>query len=84
MTKRKPLSSDTRRKLDRIKKCEKCTKYLPLTSWERTKHHLIPLSEGGTNNIKNLQILCVDCHYEEHKTMLSGRGITKLAYKQQG
>lgn len=29
-------------------------------------HHIIPLSEGGTNDRRNLITLCHDCHLEQH------------------
>lgn len=28
--------------------------------------HIIPLSEGGTNDPSNIQVLCHDCHLEKH------------------
>ena len=29
-------------------------------------HHIIPLSQGGTNEISNLKFLCEDCHSKKH------------------
>ena len=29
-------------------------------------HHKNPLSEGGTNALRNLETLCIDCHNEQH------------------
>lgn len=30
-----------------------------------TVDHIKPLAEGGTNNIGNLRVLCIDCHRKE-------------------
>ena len=38
-------------------KCTKCGKKDMLEV-----HHIIPVSEGGTNEKTNLQTLCVQCH----------------------
>lgn len=32
-------------------------------------HHVLPLSEGGTNYPTNLKTLCVDCHKMRHPHM---------------
>jgi 5-methylcytosine-specific restriction endonuclease McrA len=29
--------------------------------------HIVPLADGGTNDLENLQLLCRDCH--KHKTI---------------
>lgn len=29
-------------------------------------HHVIPIKDGGTDEIKNLEPLCGHCHYETH------------------
>ncbi len=29
-------------------------------------HHTNPLSEGGSNRLRNLELLCVDCHNARH------------------
>ncbi|MEM8598942.1 MAG: HNH endonuclease signature motif containing protein [Bacteroidota bacterium] len=29
-------------------------------------HHILPRSEGGTNALRNLQLLCPNCHMEVH------------------
>lgn len=34
-------------------------------------HHVLELSEGGTNHPTNLKTLCVDCHKERHPFMKS-------------
>jgi len=45
----------------RGKKCEKCgyVGYLEL-------NHIIQVSDGGTNDDDNLEILCEDCHAKKH------------------
>ena len=42
-------------------KCEKCGVIKPLEI-----HHIIPISEGGTDDKINLQILCKNCHWLIH------------------
>ena len=32
-------------------------------------HHIVPLSKGGTNNLKNLITLCEGCHKKLHPHM---------------
>ncbi len=32
-------------------------------------HHIVPLSEGGNNELPNLQLLCPNCHRREHDEM---------------
>ncbi|MCF6311326.1 MAG: HNH endonuclease [Verrucomicrobiales bacterium] len=32
-------------------------------------HHKLPLSEGGTNELANLKLLCPNCHRREHDEM---------------
>ncbi len=34
-------------------------------------HHILPLSIGGTNEIKNLEFLCHDCHKKKHENMFN-------------
>jgi 5-methylcytosine-specific restriction endonuclease McrA len=40
--------------------CNICNQ--PLEVHEMTVDHVIPLHQHGTNQLKNLQILCKDCH----------------------
>lgn len=47
--------------------CEKCGKYRPWGKWMEI-HHIKPLADGGTNNEKNLVVLCDICHAEYHIT----------------
>lgn len=30
-------------------------------------HHIVPVSDGGSDDIKNLTVLCHDCHTEVHQ-----------------
>lgn len=34
-------------------------------------HHVLPLSEGGTNHPSNLKTLCKSCHKKRHPFMLN-------------
>lgn len=46
--------------------CEMCLKegrYVPVEE----VHHIVPLSEGGTNDESNLMSLCRSCHAKIHK-----------------
>ena len=81
--KRKLLSKDTIKRLNKIFYCQNilhrsrnCNNYIPLGSPERQKHHIIPLSKGGTNNGQNILICCIDCHYSLHQEELESRGIS--------
>lgn len=33
-------------------------------------HHILPISEGGCNHHDNLQLLCHDCHWNKHRSIL--------------
>lgn len=81
--KRKMLSSDTLRRLNKILYCQnvgkknrKCNKFIPIGSPERQKHHIVPLSEGGTNNYNNLIVCCIECHFSFHQNDFLARGLT--------
>ena len=87
--KRKLYSKDTIKKLNRIVYCQNkinknkiCGKYIPLDSPERQKHHDIPLSRGGTNNIRNILVCCIDCHYSIHKEEFEARGLTLEKFRE--
>lgn len=80
-SKRKEYSQDTLKKLDRIKKCQICGRKLSRLNPERTKHHIIPISQGGTNQFSNLQVLCVDCHYQIHEQAFQKRGISLFQFR---
>lgn len=36
--------------------------------------HILPLSHGGTNDISNLQLLCIDCHKLKTGSERTSRG----------
>lgn len=41
--------------------CEQCEKAGRLTPAEEV-HHIVPLSQGGSNDVNNLMSLCTSCH----------------------
>ena len=44
------------------------------TAYEKTHcHHVLELSEGGTNHPSNLKTLCHKCHKHRHPFMKSAR-----------
>lgn len=44
--------------------CAHCRRLVDLAGeWERD--HVVPLSEGGTEDVSNTQVLCLDCHAEK-------------------
>ena len=45
--------------------CEECKRNGKLTPSEEV-HHIIPLSEGGTNKQQHLMALCKSCHSRIH------------------
>ena len=47
--------------------CQNCgTKGGPKGNAELHAHHIVPLSDGGSNETSNLQTLCKDCHDAIH------------------
>lgn len=70
---------DTRRKIssaarDRLlvqvgHRCVRCLSDTP----EVDIHHIIPLTEGGTNSDENLVVLCPTCHRVAHRYKLGAR-----------
>jgi len=36
---------------------------------EGNVHHIVPISEGGSNDDSNLVLLCTDCHAKIHKML---------------
>lgn len=43
-------------------KCEACG-----SSFSLEVHHKVPVSEGGTDDLDNLQVLCRKCHQKRHQ-----------------
>lgn len=52
-------------------KCQYCCQHTELTVCHC--HHVLELSEGGTNHPSNLKILCRTCHKIRHPFMKSAR-----------
>jgi len=52
--------------------CEECGEPLVYGNRQRDEdgawhaHHKNPVSEDGSNSIRNCQILCIDCHDKVH------------------
>lgn len=43
------------------------------TGWAEHVHHVIPLSQGGTHDLKNLKASCMNCHMHHHKNPSDSR-----------
>lgn len=43
--------------------CEDCG-----VAWEEL-HHIIPMSQGGSNTINNVKIVCKACHVQNHREL---------------
>jgi 5-methylcytosine-specific restriction endonuclease McrA len=65
------VSKSTKKKLyKKYKGCQKCGEgvFQSVSRYDNYLeiHHKIPKSEGGTDNISNLELLCRNCHDELH------------------
>lgn len=47
-------------------KCEKCAKKLIKKQYQFD--HIEPLASGGSNEVDNIQVLCIECHHEKTKS----------------
>ena len=63
MSKRQPRISINTEEL--IEKSNRICQICKLTSKHLEIDHITPLSQGGSNEIENLQVLCKDCHLEK-------------------
>lgn len=54
-------------------KCQSCERAV-FGKGEIHLDHIVPLSQGGTDDDDNLQILCVPCHEEKTKAELTVDG----------
>jgi 5-methylcytosine-specific restriction protein A len=70
--KREPLSKDERFDIIRLQnyKCNLCLNQLGSSSFEID--HIIPLEQGGTYDLSNLQGLCDSCHIFKTKVLDKG------------
>lgn len=65
--------------LNNHKCCQKCGRTIDLEV-----HHIKPRSQGGTDDLENLQVLCGICHNDIHrynKSELTKKGIKKAKHK---
>ncbi|MEG3900347.1 MULTISPECIES: group II intron reverse transcriptase/maturase [unclassified Microcoleus] len=53
-------------------KCPECGEPL-LNGEEIETHHIVPVAEGGTDDVENLQQLHKPCHKQVHKTQVKSR-----------
>ncbi|MEM7111900.1 MAG: HNH endonuclease signature motif containing protein [Chloroflexota bacterium] len=59
---RKQWNKNRKKALKRAKyRCEKCKSQMSLEV-----HHKKPVSKGGKDNLRNLQVLCQSCHKKVH------------------
>lgn len=47
-------------------KCSSCSSTAELVGQALELHHIFPLSNGGTDDPENIQVLCFKCHREKH------------------
>lgn len=68
-------------------RCEDCKKKINKDILDWHIHHKILKSMGGTNELKNLKILCKECHLKAHhykkKIKTNRNKIKKLLKKQE-
>lgn len=57
-----------RRYVKRHPLCEICLAIGKITPVEEV-HHIVPISQGGTNDEENLQSLCQSCHTKVHQEL---------------
>jgi 5-methylcytosine-specific restriction endonuclease McrA len=55
-------------------RCLKCGERKPLTV-----DHIVPVSKGGTNDIHNVQPLCLDCNMRKHTKTIDYRPLAQAA-----
>ena len=48
--------------------CALC--YIYLSTGNATIDHIIPLSLGGSHNLNNLQLLCIDCNIKKGNSII--------------
>lgn len=46
--------------------CENCGKKVILT-YDSILHHIVPIKEGGSNDLENIRLLCSSCHTTLHR-----------------
>lgn len=69
-SRRKTLPKETKRRLlEQDNHCHWCGSTLTMAT--ATTEHLVPLSKGGTNEVKNLALACEKCNHErgDHATL---------------
>jgi hypothetical protein len=49
-------------------RCNKCRKVTALT-----RHHIVPRSEGGSDDETNIELICRPCHDRVHRAMARDR-----------
>ena len=85
--KRKPVTYEMKWELAARQrwKCKTCKKLLPLAA---QADHVVPLCLGGADEMKNLQMLCANCHAEKSRkeakqSIEKGRGLKGYFYSKQ-
>lgn len=59
------MRKEARDLMKHIKRCQDCG------AKKEQVHHLLPLSEGGGNELCNLRALCKECHHKYHSNLPS-------------
>ena len=76
-----PSDWESRRKKtysrDRFK-CQRCGKTGSGDNVDLHAHHIVPINEGGSHELSNLQTVCSDCHYAIHGNSVAPTGNSDL------
>ncbi len=70
----------------RSSKWNKALNLLPceICGWQRASrdvHHIVPIKDGGSNEITNLITLCPNCHREADRNLISQEQLSKAVNK---
>lgn len=59
-------------------KCCRCGKRFEKGTWQLDVHHIVPLCEGGSDHLSNLESLCRRCHRKADSALQRARARAKV------